>query len=115
MAQLIVNRLTIAGEISSNPFWGREPLPWMMVVIRTYARVWDRFGNVTQVKGHERVVVQGTVNLKKIAPRMVLGVSVFAAGQRVPASAAGPDVKGDVLLADVFNIIEEADHHGTQG
>jgi hypothetical protein len=107
MAQLIVNRQTLAGEISAKPIRGKEPLPWMMVRVCSYAKVWDRFGNITQVKVQERVVVQGTVNVKKMLPRMVLGVSVFAAGQRVPASAAGPDVKGDVLLADVFNIIEE--------
>jgi hypothetical protein len=109
MPALVVNRQEIAGELVGQPTRGREPLPWMLVTVRSSTRVWDRFGNIVHVPFEERVVVQGSINIKKLHPRMLPGLSVFAAGQRVFADKVGPDVPGTVMLADVFNIIEG--HH----
>ena len=66
-------------------------------------------GRILVVLGDEdKVIVEG-INIKKLHPRMLPGLSVFAAGQRVFADKVGPDVPGTVMLADVFNIIEG--HH----
>ena len=98
---------TIIGTFKGEILSGKEPLPWIMFKIPVAVTLYDRRGERTILIVNERVVIQGTENIKAARFKLKDGCEILAKGQRVPAFAVMGDeenTRGTVLLAALFQV-----------
>ena len=100
-----VNHQTVGGLVTEILF-GREPMPWMCITVKTEAHVWDRTGRRAKVWCKEAVILQGSENVAATKALVRKGSYVFATGQRVPAYSVANEarLRGAVLLASTFQL-----------
>lgn len=103
-----VNTHTIGGAVCGPVQRGKLPLPWMLVQVKTICQLWDAKGNLTHAHLLERVVVQGTINIAALHPKLYDGLEVVVVGQGAPATAVMADssLRGRVTLAHQFQIFQ---------
>ena len=105
---LSYSSLTVIGQVKGEIMSGFEPMPWIMFTVPVVVIVWDRNGVRTPLIVNERIVVQGSENIKIVRSQIKTHSTILAQGQRVPAHAVTDSeercIRGSVLLAAVCQV-----------
>jgi len=107
---LSFNNRTVAGQVYGDILFGDEPMPWMMLPVRTIAVVWDRHGRKSTVKTIEKVVIVGKENVRLYRPKITQGTEILAMGQGIQSTyIMGDAIKlhGVVTLASQLQLSGE--------
>lgn len=94
----------LGGTVDGERKTGREPMPWLLFLVKYHFATWDRHGNRAAIARKARVIVQAKDNVRLIQSQLFNGREVVVIGHVVGGNevAADGDVRGDVLFADAI-------------